>query len=64
MLKLVVKAQNKIADLKKSIEGASLIEYSLLIGLIAAAVVVMITLMGNKVQDWWETLNKATGKAP
>ena len=64
MLKLFVKTQTKIEDLKKSIEGASLIEYSLLIGLIAAAVVFAISLIGNKVQFWWETLNKNTGAAP
>jgi pilus assembly protein Flp/PilA len=64
MLKLFVKAQTTIADLKKNVEGASLIEYSLLIGLISAAVVVVIGLMGDKVLNWWGTLNTATGAAP
>jgi len=64
MLKLFVKAQTAIADLKKNVEGASLIEYSLLIGLISAIVVAFISLIGTKVVGWWEALNGATGKAP
>ena len=64
MLKLFVKAQNAVSDLKKNVEGASLIEYSLLIGLISAVVVLFIGLMGNKVVGWWEALNSATGAAP
>jgi len=60
MLKLFVKAQTAIADLKKNVEGASLIEYSLLIGLISAIVVALISIMGNKVVGWWSTLNTAT----
>ncbi|NNC36218.1 MAG: Flp family type IVb pilin [Hyphomonadaceae bacterium] len=64
MLKLFVKTQTAIADLKKNVEGASLIEYSLLIGLISAAVVLIIGLMGNKVVNWWSALNSATGAAP
>ena len=60
MLKLFVKTQTKIADLKKNIEGASLIEYSLLIGLISALVVLLIVAMGEKVTGWWTALNDAT----
>ena len=64
MLKLFVKAQTAIADLKKNVEGASLIEYSLLIGLISAIVVAIISIMGTKVLNWWDQLNSATGAAP
>ena len=64
MLKLFVKAQTAIADLKKNVEGASLIEYSLLIGLISAIVVAIISIMGTNVLNWWDQLNSATGAAP
>ena len=64
MLKLIVKTQTTIDELKKNIEGASLIEYSLLIGLIAAATVSVVVVMGGKVTGWWDTLNTATTPAP
>jgi len=59
MLKLYVKSQTAIQDLKKNIEGASLIEYSLLIGLITAAVVATIALIGPKVLKAWTDVNAA-----
>lgn len=59
MLKYIVKAQLAAADLKEDIKGASLIEYSLLIGIIAAAVVVTIGLVGDKIVDYWGDLNGA-----
>jgi len=57
MLKLYVKSKLAIADLKKNIEGASLIEYSLLIGLITAAVIALILAIGGKVNGAWSNLN-------
>lgn len=59
MLKLFVKSQVAIEDFKKNIEGASLIEYSLLIGLITAAVVATIALISPKVLKAWTDLNTA-----
>jgi pilus assembly protein Flp/PilA len=56
MLKLFVKSKLAIADLKKNIEGASLIEYSLLIGLITAAVIATIVLVANLVSGAWSGL--------
>lgn len=66
MLKTIVKAQLAAQKLKDDIKGASLIEYSLLIGIIAAAVVVTIGLVGDKIVAYWETLNGAMpgGDAP
>ena len=57
MLKTIVKTQMLINDFKKNIEGASLIEYSILIGLITAAVIVTIGLVGGKVGTAWTNLN-------
>ncbi len=57
MLKLYVKSKMAIADLKKNIEGASLIEYSLLIGLITAAVIALILAVGTKVNGAWADLD-------
>jgi len=39
--------------------GAALIEYSILIGLITAAVIATIVLVGGKVAGYWTTLNAA-----
>ena len=56
MLNLYVKSKMLIADLKKNIEGASLIEYSILIGLITAAVIATIVLVGNRIEVVWSNL--------
>ena len=60
MLKYYVKSKLAVEDMKKNIEGASLIEYSILIGLITAAVVATIVLIGGKVEGWWSALDSAT----
>lgn len=61
MLKLFVKSKLALADLKKNIEGATLIEYSLLIGLITAAVIATIVLVAGYVTGAWTTLEGAWG---
>ncbi len=57
MLKLYVKGQEVVHNLRKDTRGASLIEYSILIGLITAAVIATIVLVGGKVSGAWTTLN-------
>lgn len=57
MLNTIVKTQLLLNDIREDIKGASLIEYSLLIGLISAAVVATIALVGPKVTAYWTTLN-------
>jgi|GEM_PF-2570848 len=71
MLKLYVKTKlikdglkNRVVDIRDNIEGASLIEYSLLIGLITAAVVGTIVIIGGRVEGWWTDLDTATTPAP
>ena len=49
-----------LEDMKKNNEGASLIEYSILIGLITAAVVGIILVIGERVELWWSSLSAAT----
>jgi len=56
MLKLYVKAQTRVEEIKKNIEGASLIEYSILIGLITAAVILTIVFVGGRISNVWATL--------
>jgi len=63
MLKLFVKSKLALADLKKNIEGATLIEYSLLIGLITAAVIALIVFVAGYVDNAWTTLNTNWGAA-
>ncbi len=61
MLKLLVNTSEWVHGLKerakKDIEGASLIEYSLLIALIAAATIALIVSIGGKVTTAWTNLN-------
>ena len=59
MLKHYIAAREKLVSLRKDIEGASLIEYSLLIGLISVGVVVTIGLVGTWVGTQWTALNGA-----
>lgn len=66
MLKLYVKTQIAVNDMKTAtkkfyddVDGASLIEYSLLIGLISAAVVASIIAISPKIADYWADLNAA-----
>ncbi len=50
-----------LAKFRKNDDGASLIEYSLLIGLITVAAVASIALMGPWVAAQWAALVAATG---
>lgn len=59
MLKLFTKGQLLADKLRNDVRGASLIEYSILIGLITAAVIATIVLVGDKVSGAWTTLNGA-----
>lgn len=64
MLKSFVFAQSKFLDAKDRLaslgrdeDGAALIEYSLLIGLIAVAAVAIMTTVGTSIVTKWTTLN-------
>lgn len=52
---------NIIKKFRRKEDGASLIEYSLLIGLITVAAVASIILMGPWVAAQWQALVTATG---
>ena len=49
------------ARLRKDQEGATMIEYSILIGIITVAAITMIGLMGGYVVSKWAALVSATG---
>lgn len=51
--------REKVRDLLKNKSGAAMIEYSILIGLITAAVIATIVIVGGKVTNAWNTLNNA-----
>lgn len=59
MTKLLVKAQIALENFKKDISGASLIEYSLLIGLITVGVVLLVASVGTWVVGRWTALDNA-----
>ena len=46
-----------LKQLGRDEEGASLVEYSILIGLITAAVITLIVAVGGKVTNAWTALN-------
>jgi pilus assembly protein Flp/PilA len=61
MLKLYVSAKNKLASVKdlfaKKEEGASLVEYGLLVGLIAVVCVAAITTLGTTIAGYFTNIN-------
>ena len=63
MLKLYVAARNKLASLKnffrKKEEGASMVEYAILLGLITAAVIALVIALGGKVSSAFSATNAA-----
>jgi len=64
MLKFVIAAKNKFDAITsrfftKKEEGASLVEYGLLVGLIAVVCIAAITLLGNDIRDLF---NRLAGK--
>jgi pilus assembly protein Flp/PilA len=58
-MRIVRGTKKVIVDLLKDESGASLLEYSILIGLITAGVVATISSVGGWVGDQWEALEGA-----
>lgn len=59
IMESVVRAKLAVQDrVMKAQEGASAIEYALLVGLIAVVIIVAVTALGSKVSN---TLNAAAG---
>ncbi|HET9230199.1 MAG TPA: Flp family type IVb pilin [Vitreimonas sp.] len=61
MNKLIAKAHLALINFKKNESGASLVEYSLLIGLITVAVVLAVVGIGTWANTQWTALCTATG---
>lgn len=61
---LIAKAQVALNSFKKNESGASLVEYSLLIGLITVAVVTLVIAVGGWVSAQWSALDTAVNAAP
>jgi pilus assembly protein Flp/PilA len=57
MSNLIVAARYALRRFAKDESGASLIEYSILIGLITVLVIALITGVGEWVQDQWSALD-------
>lgn len=58
-MRIIERSKDVAIKLWKDESGASLLEYSVLIGLITAAVVGVITSVGGKVLTRWQTLDGA-----
>ena len=56
----MTKLRNLFARMRKDQSGATMIEYSILIGIITAAVVASVVIMGGRVSTWWASLVTAT----
>ena len=63
MLAMFVEVQNWIADRKAQIEerGATAVEYALMVGLIAVAIIGAVSLLGNRVRT---SFNRVTNTLP
>jgi pilus assembly protein Flp/PilA len=59
MLDLYVSLQNFIAGRKAEIEerGATAVEYALMVGLIAVAIIGAVSLLGNKIKSSFNTIS-------
>jgi pilus assembly protein Flp/PilA len=59
MLDLYVSLQNFIAGRKAEIEerGATAVEYALMVGLIAVAIIGAVSLLGNRVKSSFNTIS-------
>jgi pilus assembly protein Flp/PilA len=57
MLKIYCRA--KAFFTRKQEEGASLVEYGLLVGLIAVVCIAAITLLGSKISAYFDAINAA-----
>ena len=64
MNKLIAKAHLALINFNKNESGASLIEYSLLVGLITVGVVLTVVAVGGWVNGQWTALNAAVAPAP
>lgn len=64
MNNLIAKAHLALMNFKKNESGASLIEYSLLVGLITVGVVLTVVAVGDWVGDQWTSLDTTLNQAP
>lgn len=53
------KALNMLSKLRQDQDGAALIEYTVLLGILIVAVIATITFVGGWVNSQWTTLNSA-----
>jgi pilus assembly protein Flp/PilA len=65
MLKLYVAAKEKLASVKnffsKKEEGAALVEYGLLVGLIACACIAVVGVLGTTISNFFDSINQKLG---
>ena len=61
MLELYVAVQNWFAGLRDEERGATAVEYGLMVGLIAAVIVLAVTALGGKING---VFNTVTSKIP
>ena len=57
MTKLVTKAQTWVASRKTDEEGAALVEYGLLVGLIAVVCIAAVTALGGNIAAYFGAVN-------
>jgi pilus assembly protein Flp/PilA len=56
--------QYRIAELRDSEDGAAAVEYGLLVGLIAVAIIAAVALLGTKLDSLFDFVNVELAKVP
>ena len=63
LLSLYTHMQTRLAEVRDNERGATAVEYGLIIALIAAAIVVIVGLLGTQVKDAFQTVCNAIKKS-
>ena len=61
MLRAFVKAQAYLNSLRTDEEGATAVEYGLLVALIAAVIIAVVVILGKQISTAFETIVKGLG---
>ncbi len=56
--------QYRIAELRDSEDGAAAVEYGLLVGLIAVAIIAAVALLGTKLDEMFDFVNTKLAEVP
>jgi pilus assembly protein Flp/PilA len=64
MLKMYVKCMTVLNSLKENKKGQGMVEYGLIIGLIAVVVITVLTTLGGQIRDFFQSIVTKLTPAP